>query len=342
MNVLVLKNVGSLEQNPLPLELAELPQPIPAPGQLLLRVSACGVCHTELDEIEGRTPPLRLPIVLGHQVVGTVQDSEADAGGFREGDRVGVAWIYSACGTCEFCVAGNENLCREFKATGRDANGGYAEFMTVPAAYAYRIPDSFSDAEAAPLLCAGAIGYRSLKLAGLKDGQNLGLTGFGASAHLVLKTARYLYPRSKIFVFARSVLEQDFARELGASWAGTTSAESPEPCHCIIDTTPAWTPIVDGLKNLERGGRLVINAIRKEDADKDSLLRVDYPAHLWMEKEIKSVANVARSDVSEFLELAARIPIRPAVEEFRLDQANQALSEIKARKVRGAKVLRIR
>jgi propanol-preferring alcohol dehydrogenase len=339
---LVLKRVDNLERNPLPLELVELPQPIPGPGQLLLRVSACGVCHTELDEIEGRTPPPRLPIVLGHQIIGIVQGSGADVASFREGERVGVAWIYSSCGTCEFCVAGNENLCRAFKATGRDADGGYAEFMTVPAAYVYRIPDSFSDAEAAPLLCAGAIGYRSLKLAGMKDGQNLGLTGFGASAHLVLKMARYLYPRSNIFVFARSVLEQNFARELGATWAGTTSAESPQLCHCIIDTTPAWTPIVDGLKNLERGGRLVINAIRKEDADKDALLRVDYPAHLWMEKEIKSVANVARSDVSEFLELAARIPIRPAVEEFQLDQANQALGEIKARKVRGAKVLRIR
>ena len=342
MKALVLKRITNLEQNPHPLELVELPQPIPGPGELLLRVSVCGVCHTELDEIEGRTPPPRLPIVPGHQVVGIVQESKADVGSFREGERAGVAWIYSACGTCEFCVAGNENLCRAFTATGRDADGGYAEFMTVPAAYAYRIPDTFADAEAAPLLCAGAIGYRSLTLAGMKDGQNLGLMGFGASAHLVLKTARYLYPRSNIFVFARSILEQDFARELGAAWAGTTSAESPEQCHRIIDTTPAWTPLVDALKNLERGGRLVINAIRKEDADKDALLRLDYPAHLWMEKEIKSVANVARSDVSEFLELAARIPVRPAVEEFRLDQANRALGEIKARKVRGAKVLRIR
>jgi propanol-preferring alcohol dehydrogenase len=341
MRAMVLKGMGDLTQNPLPLELQELPKPIPNADQVLLRVSACGVCHTELDEIEGRTPPAYLPIVLGHQVVGTVHESGAAVSGFNAGDRVGVAWIYSACGRCDFCLAGNENLCREFKATGRDADGGYAEFMTVPAAYVYRVPDLFTDLQAAPLLCAGAIGYRSLSLGDMNDGKTLGLTGFGASAHLVLKLAQYLYPRSQVFVFARSQDEQEFARELGAAWAGTSSAEPPELCHCIIDTTPAWTPIVDGLKNLERGGRLVINAIRKEGRDIDALLRLDYPTHLWMEKELKSVANVARSDVAAFLELAATIPVIPEVEEFPLEKANRALVEMKAGKIRGAKVLHI-
>ena len=180
--------------------------------------------------------------------------------------------------------------------------------MTVPEAFAHRIPDAFTDAEAAPLLCAGAIGYRSLRLTGLKDGQNLGLTGFGASAHLVLKMVRHRYPHSRVFVFARAEAERAFARELGAAWAGDTAERAPEKLHSIIDTTPVWTPIVEALENLEPGGRLVINAIRKEDRDKDALLRLDYPAHLWREKEIKSVANVTRADVREFLQLAAEIP----------------------------------
>lgn len=342
MKAMVLRVLVNLEQNPNPLELQDIPEPIPAPDQLLLRVSACGVCHTELDEIEGRTPPAYLPIVLGHQVVGTVHQKGAAVHGFDVGERVGVAWIYSACGRCNFCLAGNENLCKEFCATGRDAHGGYAEFMAAPAAYVYRIPERFTDPQAAPLLCAGAIGYRSLSLAGMKDGNVLGLTGFGASAHLVLKLARYLYPRSAIFVFARSQREQQFARDLGADWAGPSSATPPELCHCIIDTTPAWTPIVDGLRNLERGGRLIVNAIRKESGDTDALLHLDYPTHLWMEKELKSVANVARSDVAAFLNLAAAIPITPAIEEFPLEGANQALAEIKARSIRGAKVLRVR
>ncbi len=341
MKAMVLNKLGSLEQNRAPLELATLPDPVPGENEILIRVSVCGVCHTELDEIEGRTPPPRLPVVLGHQVVGRVERTGRQARLFRPGDRVGVAWIFAADGTCQFCRDGNENLCVNFRATGRDANGGYAEYMTVAEGFAYRIPDIFSDAEAAPLLCAGAVGYRALRLAGLKDGQTLGLTGFGASGHLVLKAARYQYPNSKIFVFARSEQEQAFARELGAVWAGDTPAEPPAKLDAIIDTTPVWKPVVEALKNLERGGRLVVNAIRKEEVDKASLLGLDYSAHLWLEKEIKSVANVARRDVAEFLELAARIPLRPEVEEFPLEKANQALVELKARKIRGAKVLRV-
>jgi propanol-preferring alcohol dehydrogenase len=341
MKAMVLNKLCSLEKNKTPLELTDLPDPVPGEKEILVRVSTCGVCHTELDEIEGRTPPPRLPVVPGHQVVGRVERTGHQTRTFEPGDRVGIAWIYSACGRCKFCQAGNENLCMNFKATGRDANGGYAQYVTVLEDFAYRIPDVFSDAEAAPLLCAGAIGYRSLRLTGLKDGQSLGLTGFGASAHLVLKMARHQYPNSKVFVFARSEKERAFARELGAVWAGDVEEESPEKLDAIIDTTPVWKPIVEALKNLEPGGRLVINAIRKEEADKQSLLQLDYPAHLWLEKEIKSVANVTRNDVSEFLELAARIPIKPEVQEFALEQANEALVELKARKIRGAKVLRI-
>lgn len=341
MQTLLLKSLCRLEDNPAPLELADIPIPVPAPKEILIKISACGVCHTELDEIEGRTPPPKLPVVLGHQVVGKVAQKGQKAKRFKEGDRVGVAWIFSACGKCEYCRRGDENLCPDFKATGRDANGGYAEYMTVHEDFAYSIPEIFTDAEAAPLLCAGAIGYRSLRLCNLQDGQNLGLTGFGASAHLVLKMARHKYPQSNVFVFARSAEERKFALELGASWSGDTEEDSPEKLHAIIDTTPVWKPIMEALKNLERGGRLVINAIRKEDLDKHNLTQLDYPAHLWLEKEIKSIANVTRRDVAEFLQIAADIPIAPEIQEYALSDGNQALRELKQRRIRGAKVLRV-
>jgi len=341
MKAMVLKGISSFRDNKTPLELVHMPVPVPEEGEILVKVSACGVCHTELDEIEGRTPPPAFPIVPGHQVVGMVAGMGKKATSFSMGDRVGIGWIFSACGRCDACIEGNENVCDEFMATGRDAHGGYAQFMTVPENFAYLIPDIFSNAEAAPLLCAGAIGYRSLRLTNLKDGQNLGLTGFGASAHLVLKMGRHKYPHTGIYVFARSEKEQDFARELGAVWAGNTEDNPPEKLHAIIDTTPAWKPIVEALKNLVCGGRLVVNAIRKEEIDKEYLLKLHYPTHLWLEKEIKSVANVARSDIREFLQLAAAIPIRPQVQEFSLEEANKALVELKEAKIRGAKVLRM-
>jgi propanol-preferring alcohol dehydrogenase len=341
MKAMVLNELCDLKQNSEPLVLADIPHPVPGRREVLLKVNACGVCHTELDEIEGRTPPPRLPVVLGHEVVGTVEETGSGTKNLKKGERVGVAWIYSSCGQCEFCLEGNENLCHEFRATGRDANGGYAQYMTVKEDFALRIPDVYTDVEAAPLLCAGAIGYRSMKLAGLKEKQYLGLTGFGASAHLVLKMVKHRYPEAKVFVFARSRVERAFAKELGAVWAGDTEEEAPEKLDSIIDTTPVWKPVVEALKNLKPGGRLVINAIRKESVDKDYLLKVNYPEHLWLEKEIKSVANVTRSDVREFLELAAEIPIKPEVQEYKLEDANKALLELKNRKIRGAKVLKI-
>ncbi|MQY79123.1 MAG: alcohol dehydrogenase catalytic domain-containing protein [Bacteroidetes bacterium] len=339
MKAMVLNELCDLRQNSEPLVLTNMPDPVPGEKEILVKVSACGVCHTELDEIEGRTPPPQLPVILGHQVVGRVVDSGPGAKLFKKEERVGIAWIYSACGKCGFCLEGNENLCPEFRATGRDINGGYAEYMTVREDFALKIPDVFTDVTAAPLLCAGAIGYRSMKLSGLKDGQYLGLTGFGASAHLVLKMVKHRYPKTQVFVFARSEKERVFAKELGSVWAGDTGEEAPEKLDSIIDTTPVWKPVVEAMKNLKPGGRLVINAIRKESIDKDYLLKMDYPEHLWMEKEIKSVANVARSDVREFLELAAEIPIKPEIQEYKLEEANKALLELKNRKIRGAKVL---
>ncbi len=341
MKALVIKKSANLVENRTPLDLVDLPVPVPRDQEILIKVSACGVCHTELDEIEGRTPPSKLPIILGHQIVGRVEKLGPKAGIFRINDRVGIAWINSACGACEFCRSSRENLCDHFSATGRDVDGGYAEYTVVSEAFAYRIPELFTDAEAAPLLCAGAIGYRSLRLARMHDGDPIGLTGFGASAHLVLKMVQYLYPRSPIFVFSRTEGERLFAMELGATWSGESGEEPPEKLHAIIDTTPAWKPVVDAMKHLEKGGRLVINAIRKEEQDKDALLGLDYPRDLWMEKEIKSVANITRSDVEDFLKLAAAIPIRPQIEEYPLEEANTALLELKERKIRGAKVLRI-
>lgn len=346
MKAMLLERIASLEENPTPLKPAEVAEPEPGPGEILIRVGACGVCHTELDEIEGRTPPPNLPVIPGHQVVGSVIASGAGASRFPIGSRVGVAWIYSACGACEYCQTGRENLCSRFRATGRDANGGYAEAMCVPQEYAYAIPDVFSDEQAAPLLCAGAIGYRSLKLTGLLERSSsemlrLGLSGFGASAHIVLQLVRHAHPNLQVYVFSRSEGERLFALQLGADWSGDFDATPPQPLHSIIDTTPAWYPIVEGLRCLAPGGRLVINAIRKEARDQDALVRLDYPLHLWLEKEIKSVANITRSDVQEFLALAAAIPLRPEVQLYRLEQANQALLELKQRKIRGAKVLRL-
>ncbi|NLL58783.1 MAG: zinc-dependent alcohol dehydrogenase family protein [Firmicutes bacterium] len=339
MRAMLLRGTVSMKGNSNPLEPAELPIPEPEGNEILVKISACGVCHTELDEIEGRTPPPVFPVVPGHQVVGRVVKNGPSASRFKPGDRVGIGWIYSSCGVCPSCISGNENLCEHFKATGRDANGGYAEYMVVREDYALRIPDIFTDTEAAPLLCAGSIGYRSLNLTNLRDGQSLGLTGFGASGHLVLKMVKHKYPAVKVFVFARNERERKFALELGAVWAGDTGDEPPEKLNCIIDTTPAWKPVVEALKNLQSGGRLVINAIRKEDADKEYLLKLNYQQHLWLEKESKSVANVTRKDIGEFLSLAAEIPIKPEVQEFRLEEANAALRELKAGKIRGAKVL---
>jgi propanol-preferring alcohol dehydrogenase len=316
-----------------PLEPADLPVPEPGAGEVLIRVSACGVCHTELDEIEGRTPPPRLPVVPGHEIVGRVEHRGPRARRHRLGDRVGVGWIHSSTGRRD------ENLSPEFRATGRDVNGGYAEYVTVPEKYAYPVPEAFSDAQAAPLLCAGAVGYRALRLTELADGQRLGLTGFGGSAHLVLQVARHRFPRSDIYVFARDPVERDFARSLGAVWAGDTTDRSPEKLHAIIDTTPVWKPVVEALANLLPGGRLVINAIRKEDVDQEQLLRLSYHEHLWMERQIKTVANVTHHDIREFLPLAAEVPLKPEVTTYPLEEANRALLELKRGRVKGAKVL---
>ena len=342
MKAMLLTSLGVMTPTSAPLHFTAVRSPVPSPGEVLLRVNVCGVCHTELDEIEGRTPPPVLPVIPGHQVIGIIEATGNEVRGIHVGTRVGVAWIGGACGECPRCREGRENLCPQFRATGRDRNGGYAEYMTADADFLHAIPEAIPDAEAAPLMCAGAIGFRSLRLSGLQDGESLGLVGFGASGHIVLKMVRHTHPSSEVFVFSRSEQERTFARELGAAWSGDFAERPPVQMRSIIDTTPAWSPVVNALDLLEPGGRLVINAIRKDDRDREALTGLDYGRHLWNEKQITSVANITRQDIREFLDLAAVIQLRPEVREYPLEDANRALQELVARKIRGAKVLRVR
>ncbi len=314
--------------------MADCPTPTPAPGEILVRVSACGICHTDLDEIEGRLPP-RLPIVPGHQIVGRVAAAGPGASRFAPGERVGITWLHHACGRCDACRAGNENLCANARWTGKDVDGGYAELTVVPEGFAFPIPARFSDAEAAPLLCAGVIGYRALRLAALTNGQTLALFGFGASAHIVIQIARHLYPASAILVFTRGEHHRALARRLGASWSGRPGDAPPARFARAIDFTPIGATIREALEGLEAGGRLIVNAIRK----RDMIPPLEYATHLWHEKELKSVANVTRRDAEEFLPLAASIPIVPEVRTFELDEANEALVLLKQGALTAAGVL---
>jgi propanol-preferring alcohol dehydrogenase len=341
MRALILHRPDAAARRPGLLESVDLPDPTPADGEVLVRVSVCGVCRTDLDLADGRVAAPRYPVVPGHQVVGRVAAING-AASIRQGDRVGIAWIHSACGICRWCRTGDENLCPSFRSTGCDANGGYAELVSAPAAFVHPIPGELTDEQAAPLLCAGAIGWRSLRLAKVRDGEALGLAGFGASAHLVLQFARHEYPTSPVFVFARNPTERAFARELGAAWSGDVGDAPPEAMAAVIDTTPAWKPVIDTLRHLAPGGRLVINAIRKARADQDELLRLDYAAHLWMEREIKTVANVTRADVRGALDAAVAIGFRPTVQEVPLESASDVLASWRSGvPIRGATILRV-
>jgi alcohol dehydrogenase, propanol-preferring len=343
MRAILLRRPAHDAKDALQLESAEAPRPQLGENDVLIRVSACAVCRTDLDVAEGRVSASHYPVIPGHQAVGEIEAVGPRVRERKEGDRVGIAWIRWACGECRWCLSGEENLCPRFQSNGCDADGGYAEYVSAPAAFTIPIPAALDDTHAAPLLCAGAIGWRSLRLAGVQDGDPLGLTGFGASAHLVLPMARHRHPNSPIYVFARSEEERRFARELGAHWAGDTTDQPPRPLAAIIDTTPAWKPVVEALPKLMPGGRLVINAIRKNDADRSELLRVRYETDLWMEREIKSVANVTRRDVREALDVAAELALRPTIETLPLASAAVALQSMRAgRAVRGATVLVVR
>lgn len=335
MQAMVLDRNCPVEERPL--KLVDLPIPKPGDKEILVKVSVCGACHTDLDEVEGRLMPSKFPIVLGHQVVGTVADVGKAVSKFNGGERVGITWLYQACGECNFCRTGQENLCSNAKWTGKDADGGYAEYMVITEDYAYRIPERFSDSQAAPLLCAGVIGYRTLRLAEITDGQKIGLFGFGACAHILIQVIRHKFPNSEVFVFTKTAEHAELAKSLGAVWTGRSADHPPAKLNRVMDFTPVGECVRDALAVLDKGGRLVINAIRKETP----VPALDYADYLWLEKEIRSVANVTRKDAEEFLPLAAEIPIVPTVEEFALSEANEVLISIKRSKLRAAGVLKI-
>jgi propanol-preferring alcohol dehydrogenase len=334
MKAIVLPRIAPIEDEPL--IQTELPTPTPKDDEILVKVSVCGLCHTDLDEIEGRLRPGTLPIVLGHQVVGTVEEKGPGVTLHEIGARVGVTWLYSSCGACRFCRTSRENLCDQARWTGKDVNGGYAEYMVVGQDSAYPIPSVFSDLQAAPLLCAGVIGYRAIRLSDISDGQTVGLFGFGASAHIAIQLITHQFPNSDVFVFTRGDAHKELARELGAAWAGSATEEPPAPVDRAIDFTPVGETVRQALSVLNKGGRVVVNAIRKVSPVPELV----YDRYLWDEKEIKSVANVTRRDAIEFLPLAAEIPLHPTVEEVAPETVNQTLLRLKEGKLKAAAALR--
>jgi propanol-preferring alcohol dehydrogenase len=316
----------------MPLSAVELPAPEPAPGEVAVAVSACGVCHTDLHILEGEVSA-RLPIVPGHQAVGTVIAAGAGVEGLRAGDPVGVGWMASHCGVCRFCTSGRENLCEKATFTGRDRDGGYAERMTADARWVYRLSPGLDPREAAPLLCAGIIGYRSLRLAEAKPGSRLGLFGFGASAHLAIQVA--LARGCEVYAFTREAHHRELARKMGAVWAGAATDEPGVPLDAAVTFAPAGELVPLALARLDRGGTLAINAIHMS-----RIPELDYEL-LYGERTVRSVMNYTRRDAEEFLELAARIPVRAAIEDYRLEEAGRALLRVKRGEVRGAAVLDI-
>jgi len=331
MRAFILEHASPAEQNPL--HEADLPIPRPGPGQVRVKVHACGLCHTDLHTVEGDLPPHKRPVVPGHQIVGFIDALGANVTSHKEGDRVGIAWLYSTCGVCEFCRRGLENLCPSAQFTGYDLDGGYAEYTVVPADFCYPIPPVFSDENAAPLLCAGIIGYRSYRLAGVRPGENLGLYGFGASAHLVIQLARH--QKSNVFVFTRSESHRALARELGAVWTSRAEDTPPEPLHAAIIFAPAGSLVPQALRVLRKAGTLALAGITMSE-----IPALDY-ALLYHEKTVRSVANSTRQDAREFLQLAAEVPLQTEVQVFDLGQANHALRALKNSEIRGAGVLRV-
>lgn len=318
-----------------PVEIVDMLIPVVKENRVLIEVEACGVCYTDIDIIEGRVR-CKLPVVPGHQIVGRV----VEAGKGVEhiiGKRVGVAWIGKTCNSCEFCKRGLENLCVDFKATGCDLDGGYAEYTVAFTEYVYELPKAIEAEKLAPLLCAGSIGYRAFRLAGVFDGARVGLFGFGSSAHIVIQIIRRLYPSAEIHVFSRGAEHRELAKRLGADWTGHPSENPPRKLHIAIDFTPVGETVARALELLEKGGRLVINAIRKQTP-----VLLDYAKHLWEEKEVKSAANVTREDVKKFIELYTKYGIETHVQTYRLEEVNKALRDLKAAQIRGAPVLKIR
>ncbi len=332
MKAMILNGFVSIDQNPL--ELVDLPVPKPGPEDILIRIKICGVCRTDLHTVEGELPQAKLPIIPGHEVVGIVEKQGERASRFKEGEKVGVAWLYSACGQCAFCARGNENLCKNARFTGCDVNGGYAEYMIIHEKFAYSIPEIFSYREAAPLLCAGIIGYRALLLSKIKPGERLGLYGFGASAHVAIQVA--VQWGCKVYVFSRSEEHRALARKLGAIWTGTSKDDPPSKIDSSIIFAPAGEIALDALRVTEKGGTVALAGIYMSP-----IPEMDYEKYLYHERTLRSVANATRQDGEELLRIAAEIPIRTTTEVFPLEEANKVLQLLKAGKINGAAVLRM-
>ncbi|GBD84472.1 alcohol dehydrogenase [bacterium BMS3Abin02] len=330
MRAQVLHSPDTITEAPLVLE--EVADPVPRAGELLLDVSACGVCRTDLQEVEGDLDQHRNPVIPGHQIVGEVEAIGAGVTGWQIGDRVGVGWLGGSCGRCRFCRTGRENLCEEAVFTGWDRDGGYAEKVTVSSEYAFRLPAEAGDLDVAPLLCGGVIGYRALKVSGIHAGGRLGLYGFGASALLALQVARHW--DCEVYVATRSEEERKRALEMGAVWTGGYEDRPPVPLDAAITFAPVGRVVVEALKSLDRGGVVAINAIHL-----DRIPEFRYE-DLWLERQIRSVANFTKGDADEFLRLAAEIPIRTVTQEYALADANRALLDLKQGSVHGAAVLR--
>ena len=312
-----------------------MPRPEAGPGHVLIRVSVCGACRTDLHTVEGEIALPRLPIVPGHQVVGSVEACGPAAAGFAPGDRVGVAWLRETCGHCRFCTSGRENLCGDARFTGLHYDGGYAEFVSAPAAYIYRIPEGFADEQAAPLLCAGIVGYRALKRSGIQPGERLGIYGFGASAHVVMQVARHW--GCKVYVCSRGEVHRDLAHSMGAAWVGDEADRPPVPLAAAVIFAPAGNLVLPALEALDKGGCLSLAGITMSD-----IPTLSYERHLFYEKTITSTTANTREDGRELLALAAEIPIRTEVTAYPLEEANRVLLAIKRSEVRGAAVLRVR
>jgi propanol-preferring alcohol dehydrogenase len=332
MKACILPARSPIEKNPLVFTDAAAPADL-TPGQVLVRVRACGVCRTDLHVIEGELPPLKSPIIPGHQVVGVVERTGGGAPGLHRGDRVGIPWLHHTCGNCQYCKAGRENLCETATFTGYTVDGGYAEYIVAEQAFVYRIPDRFEDLQAAPLLCAGIIGFRCLRVSGIEPGGILGLYGFGAAAHVAIQVARYW--NVKVLAFTRDERHQNLARELGAAWAGSGTAASPEQLDAAILFAPAGELVPAALANLKKGGTVVLGGIHMTPIPS---MRYEL---LYHERVLRSVANNTRQDGQDFLELAAKIPIKTQVRAFPLESANAALNSLKNDAIQGAAVLTV-
>lgn len=334
MKACVLRSIAPIETNPL--ELTDVATPQPDGDQVLIKVSVCGVCRTDLHVIEGELPERHLPIIPGHQIIGRIEQLGANVTRFKVGDRVGVPWLHQTCGQCEFCRDEKENLCENASFTGHKVNGGYAEYTVAPADFVYPIPKAFSDIEAAPLLCAGIIGFRSLRLSGIagpSPGRRLGLYGFGAAAHVAIQVARHW--GVEVYAFTRDQRHQDLALELGAVWAGFSDDQPPAKLDSAIIFAPAGELVISALKVLKKGGCLALGGIHMSQ-----IPPLDYQL-LYHERIVRSVANNTRRDGEDFLRVAAEIPIKTQTQVFDLMETNSALNALKHDAVRGAAVVKI-